>query len=333
MLNFYTLTFKSSCFVKVIMTMLVMMIVAHVMFFESFARNNIFTEDFSARQYLKLKKMGNQIKVVAIGTSHIQHGVIIDSRSFFNYGRMFTWYPQVALAKVKHAFYSSKNLTALILEVDPLCLFKYDHNRHKQMPGNHAYLLSHILNKHEIDNSNDLVFVSLMEDVAPAIHKKYFEYVLKKNIEKRKMAKKTTGRHAITTAWMKLTDSEKKEKAMKRAKGQLLSFPRIIDNETDHYYREAITLATKRNVHVYLLITPQTKEYMASIHPTNNRLLESYVNKLSVFNNVTVLDYRKLFEHQEYMFGDQDHLNVRGAKELGKRVFDQMSEALLKKER
>ena len=125
MLNSYISISKNKLFVSSAAFVLLLGIVSHVVFFESFSRD-VLKNDLSAKLFHFIKNEGESIKVSAIGTSHTADALRMKENHFFNYARSSTWYPQVAYAKVSHLLKNAPNLKVLLLEVDHISILAYD---------------------------------------------------------------------------------------------------------------------------------------------------------------------------------------------------------------
>jgi len=295
--------------------LLLCLLIAHMAYFEYYARVVLLAEDVGTRKYHEIEGLGEQLKVVAIGTSHTEKGLVSQNKEFYNYGRMMTWYPQVAGAKVKHVLDISPNLKTLILEVDHLDVLKYNHHQHTRLPKNHTYLLQEegVI---PMDQTDFFMFLSLQNDVAPVIHKK-----LLATLEYRSQHKLIKSQ---VNMWTRLTNEEKESKAVKRVKSQLLNIPRRVDENVDAYYQTAIAQALTKGIKVYLILYPQTKEYFQAIHPSNHKTLMNYIHKLKKNYNIKLLDYRNLFSEQEGYFMNQDHLSQIGSESLSAVLFQEL---------
>lgn len=314
MLNSYISISRNKLFVLSFIFVLILLIFLHMIYFERFSRN-VLKNDFSAKRFHDVEKHGNKIKVAAIGTSHTDDGLEEDFDYFFNYGRMSTYFPQVGYAKVSHLLKYAHNLKVLLLEVDHLDILGYDHLTHTSMPDNHLYLLKHVNellydeNKININNAKPAFFLSLQSDIAPVIHRKYFQdYLLRR------------GKKEIANQWSKLTVKEKIESAKKRVHTSNLDSLLEIDQAVRDYYYKAIKKAKDQGVKIYLIFYPQTKEYFSAINEKNNLKVERFISDLAKKENVTVLDYRNYFEANETFFENQDHLNKKGSEILTKEI-------------
>ena len=317
MLNSYISISRNKLFVWSSTLVLLLLMVGHILYFESFSRA-VLKNDFSAKQFHFIEKHGDQIRVAAIGTSHTDDGLEDDSRDFFNYGRSSTWYPQVSYAKVSHMLKYAPNLKVLLLEVDHISVLGYDHTIHTSMPDNHLYVLKHVNEslydekRAEMNNGETPFLLSLQADVAPVIHRKYFQsYLVGQGKKKEEVSH-----------WEKLTSKEKMESAKKRTHAYRIDSPSSVDQAVRDYYTKAITKAREHGVKVYLIFYPQTKEYLAEINEKNNKEVDNFVLGLSKEKGIKVVDYRQYFELQEEFFENQDHLNKEGSKLLTEKVME-----------
>lgn len=311
MLNSYISISKYKLFVQSAILILLLLIALHVMYFEKFSRY-IFKNDFSSKQFHYIKNNGSKIKVAAIGTSHTDDGLEHSSGEFFNYGRMSTYFPQVGYAKVSHLLKYATNLKVLLLEVDHLDILGYDAELQTSMPDNHSYLLTHVDESLYRENTTNIItdqvpfFISLHTDVAPIIHRKFFQnYLLGRGKQQ-----------AERSVWEKMTSKEKMESSKKRVHSSRLDSPLKIEQAVRDYYTKAITKAKEQGIKIYLMYYPQTREYFKAINEENNQIVNSFVSDLAKEKDVTVLDYRHYFESNESFFENQDHLNKKGSEML-----------------
>ncbi len=315
MLNSYISISRNRFFVFSFIFVLLLLIALHIIYFEKFSRY-VLKNDFSAKQFQLIKNSGPKIKIAAIGTSHTGDALRSDAEYFFNYGRTSTWYPQVAYAKVSHLLKYAPNLKVLLLEVDHISILGYDHAVQTSMPENHLYLLKHTNESLYEENGagmNDKkapFLLSMQPDVAPVIHRKYFQDYLVGRGKKKE----------VVSPWATLTPKEKMESAKKRTHTYHLDSPSEIDQSVRDYYMKAIVKAKELGVEVYLIFNPQTKEYLAEIKEGNHMQVDDFVSALSKEKRVTVLDYRHYFGLDESFFENQDHLNDKGSKALTEEV-------------
>jgi len=313
MLSSYISISRNRLFVWSALAVLFLFISLHVVYFEIFSRQ-IVKNDLSKKRFHLIQKEGASIKVSAIGTSHTSDSLKMNEEYFFNYARSGTWYPQVAYSKVSHLLKYASNLKVLLLEVDHISLLGYNHLLHSHEPDQYLYLLKHVnellYEEERITTYNKSTFLlSLQEDVAPVIHRKYFQsYLIGR------------GRKKEVSVWATLTAKEKILRAKKRTRSYQIDTPSKIDKAVRDYYVKAIREAKKRGVKVYLLFNPQTKEYFSEINAENNIEVDKFVSTLSINDNVYVLDYRHLFDTNESYFANQDHLNRQGSEILTQKV-------------
>ena len=210
---------------------LLLIIVLHVVYFEDFSRK-VLKNDLSAKIFHFIQQEGEGIKVSAIGTSHTADAFRMDKNYFFNYARSSTWYPQVAYAKVSHLLKYAPNLKVLLLEVDHISILGYDSVLHTSVSDKYLYLLKHVdesldeFSKPDTYDDKSTLLLSLQADVAPVIHRKYFQsYLVGRGKKKEEVS-----------PWTKLTDKEKMESAKKRTHSYRLDTPSKIDQSIRDYY-------------------------------------------------------------------------------------------------
>ena len=231
---------------------------------------------------------------------------------FYNYARSSTWYPQVAYAKVSHLLKYAPNLKVLLLEVDHISILSYDPLLHTAMPEQYSYLLKHVdkplyeETRPNPDDQKSTYLLSLQENVAPVIHRKYFQSYLMGRGKKEEEV----------SPWSTLTSKEKIASAKKRTHAYRIDTPSTIDKAVCDYYVQAIREAKKKGIKVYLLFNPQTKEYLDQISPENHLRVDAFVSELVKEEKIKVLDYRHLFDANESLFENQDHVNKNGSEIL-----------------
>jgi len=315
MLNSYISISKNKLFVYSAIFVLLLLIICHILYFEKFAKH-VLKNDLSAQKFHFIQQEGENIKVAAIGTSHMGDALRLDKNYFYNYARSSTWYPEVAYAKVSHLLENAPNLKVLLLEVDHISILAYDHVLHTTVPEQYLYLLKHVkkplYEKNRLVNNDhkSIFFHSLQADVAPVIHRKYFQSYLIGRGKKKE----------AVSSWVKLTSKEKVKRAKIRTHSYRLDTPSKIDRVIHDYYCKAIREAKAKDIKVYLIFNPQSKEYFAEIHNENHVRVDNFVSSLAKENNITVLDYRHYFESDDSFFENQDHVNKRGAERLTKEV-------------
>ena len=183
MLNSYISISRNKFFVLSLTFVLLFLIVSHLLYFEKFSRY-VLKNDHSAKIFHSIQKEGDRIKVSAIGTSHTGDALKMDEDFFFNYARSSTWYPQVAYAKVSHLLQNAPSLKVLLLEVDHISILAYDHLLHTTDPDQYLYLLKHVNellyeeNRPHANDGKSTFLLSLQEDVAPLIHRKFLQSYL-----------------------------------------------------------------------------------------------------------------------------------------------------------
>lgn len=315
MLNSYISISKNKLFVWSAILVLLLLMLSHILYFETFSRQ-VLKNDRSAKIFHSIQKEGDKIKVSAIGTSHTGDSMKIEGDFFYNYARSSTWYPQVAYAKVSHLLKYAPNMKVLLLEVDHISILGYDHLLHTTDPDQYLYLLKNVhksldeTTRLNTDNAKSDFFLSLQADVAPVIHRKYFQSFLMGRGKKKKEV----------SPWATLTSKEKIASAKKRTRSYRIDTPSNIDQAVRDYYVKAIGEAKKKGVKVYLLFNPQSKEYFAQIHKENNIKVDRFVSELAKKENVKVLDYRHYFASDESFFENQDHVNKKGSEVLSREV-------------
>ncbi len=325
MLNSYILISKNKFFVFSFAFSLILLIVLHVTYFEKFSYD-VLKNDLSKKRFHFIQEDGKSIKISAIGTSHTMDSLNSDIDSFFNYARPSSWYPQVAYAKVSHLLKYAPNLKVLLLEVDHISILGYNHMVNTTMPEQHLYLLKNVNkslykeNKLYNNDEKSIFLLSLQADVAPVIHRKFFQdYLVRRG-------KKRTPKEV--SQWITLTSKEKIESAKKRTHSYSIDIPSNIDKAVRDYYYKAIREARKKEVKVYLLFNPQTKEYFDQINEENNLKVNHFVSDLAKEKNVKVLDYRYYFKSDESFFKNQDHINKKGSKILTQEVMQMIQNNL-----
>ena len=315
MLNSYISISRNKLFVWSVTLTLLLFMAFHLMYFETFSRE-VLKNDLSAKRFHFIEKNGNTIKIAAIGTSHTGDSMQIDEDYFINYARSGSWDPMVAYAKASQLLHSAVNLKVLLLEVDHICLLSYDPILHTVAPEQYLYLLKHVkkplYEKNRLyDNEGKISWLlSLQSDVAPVIHRKYFQSYLMGRENKKE----------VISPWSTLTSKEKIESAKKRTHSYRIDTPSYINKAVRDYYVEAIREAKKKGVKVYLLFNPQSKEYFAEIDEENNILVNTFVSELAKKDNVSVLDYRYYFKSDESFFENQDHVNKKGSEVISREV-------------
>lgn len=310
MLNFYISISRNKRFVLTTIVVLFVLIVSHMLYFEKFSRY-VVKNDLSAKLFHTIEEKGKEITVASIGTSHTADGLSSDAKYFFNYGRSGTWDPQVTYAKVSHLIKNAPHLKVLLLEVDHISILTYDPALHTTSPEQYLYLLKHVNEaldeeKRPKSDNDQPVLISLQEDVAPVIHRKYFQNYLTGRGKKKEE----------TSPWAQLTSKEKIQSAKKRIHSYRIDTPSKIDKAVRNYYTKAIEKAKAKGVKVYLIYYPQTKEYMEEIDEENHKKVDDFVTDLVKEKGVKVLDYRHLFASDELFFENQDHVNEKGSEAL-----------------
>jgi len=315
MLSSYILTFKHKSYVIGIILVLSTFIMIHMTFFENFSRYIVKNEK-SVKLFKFIKNSSKKIEVVSIGTSHTGDALHYQKKIFFNYGASSTWYPEVAYAKASHVLKYVKNLKVLLLEVDHISVLSYDSTLHPSLPNKFFYLLTNVENRLIEDSNHNITkdsnfMVSLKSNVAPVIHRKLIqEYLLHRGKQKEKI-----------NHWADLLKQNRINSAKKRVESYRLNEILTIDPLTKEYYRKIITEAKKKNIEVYLIYYPQTKEYLDAIKSENNLILNTFVHKLAEDYQIKVLDYRHIFENNISMFANQDHINQKASVSFTQKVF------------
>jgi len=307
MLNFYISISKYRIFTISIVLLLSLLMGFHFIYFEYFSKKTL-QNDMETRNFKYIEKNGSSIKFASIGTSHTGDALKINDNSYYNYGGSDGWYPQVMYAKFVHLLKNAPNLKVLFLEVDHISILTYDYKIHNEMPKQYLYLLQHVDETLDEtiklkENENNLYFISMRENVAPVIHRKFIQNYLV-----------NSGKKDIESQWSVKTEIEKMNSAKKRIESYKLNYTLSMDKLVIQYFNKVIEESKKHDIQLYLVFYPQTKEYLSQINETNNLLVEDFVTSLSKKENLILLDYRNIFkEHSEY-FANQDHLNDIGAK-------------------
>lgn len=321
MLNFYILIFnnKFKVFILTIILFLTTFMLIHIFSFEKFSRT-LLKNDISKKRFDYVKKHGSKIEIAAIGTSHTDNG-LIGNINLFNYGRMSTYFPQVAYSKAFHLMEYSPNLKALLLEIDHIDVFAYSSDSDLLMPDNHKYLLkntTNLLYNTDIKTTKEPIFKSLQEDMAPVIHRKLIqEYLISSGEPKSK-----------SIQWHKLLQNEKNNIAKKRVSSYNLDTVLNIDDSIYDYYNKTIENAIKKDINIFLILYPQTEEYLNEINNNNNIKLDEFISSLSSKKRVVLLDYRHIFKMKPIYFENQDHLNTKGAKVFTKIIQNDLKKVL-----
>lgn len=315
MSNSYISISKHKLFVLSAICVLIAVTVLHIAYFEKFSREAL-KNDLAAKNFNFIKEHGDSIKFSAIGTSHTADALRSNEGFFFNYGRSSTWYPQVSYAKASHLLQYARDLKVLLLEVDHISILGYDPAIHLEMPEQYLYLLKHVDESlYETSKSNTYTkkssfLLSLQVDVAPVIHRKFFQAYLLGHGKP----------HKVESSWANLTEKEKVKSVKKRIASYRLDSTLKIDHSVYDYYNKAITKAKEHGVKVYLIFYPQTREYLSAINKENNIKVDDFVSQLSREKGISILDYRHYFESNASRFANQDHLNKNASKVLTEEV-------------
>lgn len=296
-----------------------MVLVSHLLFFEWFARDFIQPEHVLYRQEKAFWDRMEDLKVLALGDSHMQSGLNIASDQFVNFATGSDTLP-VMYFKLKKAVANSEALNTVIMQAE-YHSFSVQQVQYKHLDQYKDYVDEKVpaeLGDYPSPGSVVSPFYSLSENVSPILYEQLVE-VFVPNPKRHKYEVLANGYAGLQQQWVQKPASERVTAATLRATRQLES-DYYFNRQLARYYDKIIKLAQENDVQVVLLRLPLSNEYLAAIRPDIEQDMAAYYRQLAKKYGLKLLDMRHIFKDQQELFQDMDHLTVEGGTELGKMV-------------
>ncbi len=123
--------------------------------------------------------------------------------------------------------------------------------------------------------------------------------------------------------WSELPPGKRKKKAKKRVR---LHFAKpLITPELIKSYRAMLSFCHKNDIKIIFIKYPLAVEYQSAMYKHSLQQVKEIFNKNSVSAR---LNYIHIFDKQQRLFWDQDHLNVEGSKKFSKIIAKRLDSIL-----
>lgn len=313
-MNFCTSTFKSKTFVVIFVAVLAFSLLVQLVGLEYYTRTEILGIDGQTKA---LMETGSQYDTIILGTSHTNYeGKLhkIDGK-VFGYGYPYT-YPVVMYAKVKKIIEYAPNVKRIVMEADTHQFFAFSHH------NSSTYATYHYLLKN-VQGGDATLLYSLDKEIAPGLHKKMIKDWLRK-IFKRVKKSVTHEKSEGHTVWSELPESTRTAAAQRRVAYFGFREDDAMNTDSLDYFEKAIRLAREHNIGVVLIRHPLTKEYLRALYPKIQHDVDVYLAKLAQQKGVEVLDLRHVFDANQSLFANQDHLNYEGQEAISKLIAERL---------
>jgi hypothetical protein len=288
---------------------------------ETFTRRILVPNDTIYQKQIRIEKKLPELRIVSLGDSHVYNGITLDNAKFSNFAIESEPIP-VTYFKLKWLSNHAPNLNVILLQYD-YHIFSYYRTRDIE---HIAWRYKEYINEPvpaELGNYPSDSFqsrfrlMSLQPDYAPIVHKALGKY-LTEGLDKPMMLDDGTG--VLTKDFSKVDIDERIFAARKRLNAQIAHRYIIHDGLLD-YYRKTIAFARNKGLKVVLVRYPASNQYLGLIdEPIESALSAVLSTIMEAEPDLLVLDYRKAFSEKQQYFADEDHLNINGARELGKLI-------------
>lgn len=304
-------------FLKVTIFTTLCIVFLNIIITEVFTRKVLVPNDIVVRKEKLLTEVQDKVKIISLGDSHIQNGIYIESKDFFNLAGSGEPIP-IWYFKLKRFLNSSNNIQILLLQMDYHIFSHYRTvNIEAATTPYAAYIdekIDRTLGAYPDPNTPQYFGLrSLQPNYAPIVHQALRNY-LSDDFDIPSLA--SNGTEISTKEFIRLPEAERFRIAERRVQIHLQN-GEIIDHNLLTYYERIILLAKQRGITVILVRSPLSKEYLSFVPISVQQEIDHVISQLRSTHQLPLLDYRYSFtEHQEY-FLDEDHLNSNGAKKLG----------------
>lgn len=301
-MNLFISNFKKQFLFSIIILLIIY--VFTIILVEMYALKTIKAQRNS--QFEELIDKGHQYNVGLLGTSHTNYGnALNDDSKIFYYGQSGTFFVEMyykSLKFIEHA----KNMKVVLIEVDDI---QFTKKAAKRRDKNYSYLY-----KDSIEIPKDYIYTN-NTDVRPIIHKELLKSLFNLPINK---IKNNDNYRIINNKvfkyedWSEQDKDKRKKDSIKRLKSYNLNYDYKIPNKLLVYLERTIQVLKKNDIKVVFIKHPQANEYFQYMNKKLQQRIYDKINLLSKKHNIKVLDYRYIFEENQNLFFNQDHLNADG---------------------
>lgn len=284
---------------------------------EIFTRKILVPNDVINKKEQMIVSGNNDVKIISFGDSHVMYGMNINNSDYFNLAidsePVPIWY-----FKLKWLLKNFSTIDTILLPLDYHIFSSYRTKDVGYLTKQYAKYINE-----EVDNSlgyypkpNDarkIKFYSLQVNYSSIVHRTFLDYIFGRLNKPNLLQNGTLVKNG---RFLDLTSSERKKKAEKRTSA--LYKDRLINEGMVEYYDKIIKLAEENKIKVVLIRYPLSNEYLSFITFDLENKFDSLIKNIKLkHNNIMILDYRNVFEKNQEMFNDSDHLNINGATRLG----------------
>lgn len=323
-MSFFISSFKYKVLILTIVSVVILFLLS-VILIDNFSKTVILKERGTQYEYLKFN--GNNKKVSLLGTSHTFYGQLMNNNDFIHYGAPRTFFLEMYYKTLKLKEYA-KGLKVILLEVDDFHFTKFGlfpNMRSKE----YEYLYPKDINKQRESFSLDVsdFFYSLNKNVRPIVHKKVLQNFIEKPMNSTSIDNSVSINDKIypVVFWDTQSYDFRKTNTLSRLKGQLLDVESELSSELISYLEKTIVLAKEMGIEIFFIRNPVTNEYIKYMNKDMEKKINNEIQRLSNKYKIRVLDYKKLYENNQELFRDQDHLNRLGWEKIAKKVFHDLN--------
>ena len=298
-------------FVKIWFSVLLIGGIAGIVLVELFVRSVLIPNDMVAIKEKLLAKHRKQIRILALGDSHVLNGLTSEEGSgIFNFAKGSDTIP-LYYFKLKQAM-NVAPVEVLLLQFDPHIFSTY-----RKHAGSLPKLYTHIIDedvepelgyypKQQKESSS---FLSMTENYGPFVFKSLGKYLQGKLKPPRVKENGFTGEKGD---WSRYDTHVQHDKALKRIQTQVRAGT-MIEPLILKWYEKVISHARKKGLRVVLISYPLSRAYLEILDTGEKRAFEELKEKLVHRYGVDYWDYRSVFVSHDHYFANSDHLNESGA--------------------
>lgn len=297
-----------------------LIVILNIALLEVFTRQVLIPNDVIYRKEKLLVEQKNQIKMVSLGDSHVERGLDMDRKDFFNFSianePVPLWY-----FKAKWLVKNAENLELLLLPMDYHIFSYYRTANIEHVTRQYKDYIDERVNPElgyypDPGSEEKFPLYSLQTNYAPIVYRSVFEFAIGA-FDRPRLTRNGTSTRFGTFG----EDSPEKRMADTRKRVDEHLYSRfLVHPEMVGYYEKIIELAKSKGIEVVLVRYPLSKEYLSLVTEEAEAEFSKAVEFVESRHDVKILDYRRIFDGKQEFFKDHDHLNDEGAKSLGIRV-------------
>lgn len=289
---------------------------------EIWSRRVFRTETDLYLKFRSLERVKDSVEILIIGNSHLEKGINPQylSQKAFNlaFSAQDLYYDH---AVFNHYLNELPKLKTLIIGVDYFS-FGYDESKtsmyyvrdyHKELkikPQNgvsYLYLLNHSI--FWIYRAKFMKYLlSGFPPIKPHPFSEQLEVPLQSEFDQMLMS---TGYRAT---WTIMNDEELEQDAMTTSSRGLKLYNSEIEKRLTHYLKEIIELSLEKSIQVFLVDAPVSQYYQSALtEETKSTYSDLLKEILANYREVEYIDAKSIFNFENELFYNSNHLNVNGS--------------------